>query len=72
MQVLCLYSGENIPVPKIHLTFQKSYYSYTVGEGDNMVVSSKKWKLCLNKGIREDYNFLQVKCKPVATQTKRV
>lgn len=50
----------------------KSYYSYTVEEGDNMVVSSKKWKLCLNKGIREDYNFLQIKCKPVATQTKRV
>lgn len=41
-------------------------------EGDNKMVSSKKWKSHLNKEIKEEYNFLQDKCKLIATQTKTV
>lgn len=61
-----------MPVSKVHLILPKSYYSYRVEEEDNAMVSSKKWKSCLNKEIRKEYNFLQVQCKPIATQTKIV
>jgi len=38
----------------------------------NKKVSFKKWKSCLNRENKEEYNFLKVKCKTITTQTKIV